>query len=321
MRHTSLIALAVIATLPIALPAAAQTTPTTELRAVPVAEETGLRVTLGDMTDSRTTGKHFARLEVELKTEGDELTQALGAVKPVITAAVDDTGRSLLKTDKQPDPMFWGFELMEKGRTSLNDRVEMLNPARKATSVSFAGYVDVLYPARDPAAIHVVKDVLAQAGKPLLPASFGQSGLEISLLTKPLADKLKQEQEAAKAAAEAAKKSGNTAADAGKAMGDAFGKMFQSMFSGFFTMGDNDLLFIIKDPKQQIAFLQLEDAAGAPIKSGGGRSMSRDEQAGTVRYSVGFSSPLPAGAALKIYFATPKSLQRIPFKFESQRLP
>ncbi len=321
MRRYSLLAVLVAVTLPLTLPAYAQATATAELRAVPVTEETGLRVTLGDMTDSRTTGKHFARLEVELKTQGDELPQAFGAIKPVITAAVDDTGRSLLKTDKQPDPMYWGFEVMEKGRTSLDDRVEMLNPARKATSVSFAGYVDVLYPARDSASVYVVKDVLAQAGKPLLPTSFAQSGLEISLLTKPLADKMKQEQEVAKAAAEAAKKSGNAAADAGKAMGDAFGKMFQSMFSGFFSMGENDLLFVIKDPKQQIAFLQVEDAAGAPIKSGGGRSMSRDEQAGTVRYSVSYNSPLPAGAVLKIYFATPKSLQRIPFKFESQRLP
>lgn len=321
MRHHSLLVLAAIAVLPLSSPAFAQNAVTSTLRAEPIAEETGLRVTLGDLTDNRTTGKHFARLEVELKTEGDQLQQAFGAVKPVITAAVDDTGRSLLKTDKQPDPMFWGFEIMDKTRTSLDDRVEMLNPARRATSVSFAGYVDVLYPARDPSAIYVVKDVLAQAGKPLLPESFRQAGMEISLLTKPLADKMKQEQEVAKAAAEAAKKSGNVAADASKVMGEAFGKMFQTMFSGFFSMGDNDLLFVIKDPKQQIAFLQVEDAAGVPIKNGGGRSMSRDEQEGTVRYSVSYSSALPAGAVLKIYFATPKSLQRVPFKFESQRLP
>lgn len=298
------------------------------LRAMTVTEETGLRVTMGEITDSRTTGKNFARLDVELKTEGEGLSQAFGAAKPVITAAVDDTGRSLMKDEKKLEPIFWSFQVFDKPQSSINERVELLNPARKATSVSFVGYADVLNPQHDPDSIYVVKDLAALAGKPLLPEAFQKAGLEITAMTKPLVDKMKQEKAQADAAQKAAlaaqvKEAGAQAAGQaiGQAAGQAFGKMFESMFSGFFSMSENDVLFVVKDPKRQIAVLQLIDAAGVPLKTGGGRSMSQDEAKGTVNYTLSLASALPAGAQLKIYFATPKSMQRIPFKYESVRLP
>ncbi len=283
-----------------------------ELRAMPIPEETGTRVSLGDITDNRTTGQHFARLEIEFKTEGDALAQAFAVAKPVITGAVDDTGRSLLKDEKKQDPMFWSLELQDKPRNSVQARSELLNPARKATSISFTGYVDVLNPKLDPAALYTVNDLAAQAGKPLLPEAFQQAGLTLTVLTKALADKMKQD----KAQAMPAKPE-----NPGQAMGEAFGAMFKSMFSGFFSMGENDLLFVVKDPKRQIAYLQVCDAQGVPLKQSGGRSMSQDETDGTVRYTVSFGAPLPQGAQLKIYFATPKSTQRVPFRFENVRLP
>lgn len=292
------------------------------LRAMPVAEQAGLNVKMGDITDSRTTGKFFAELKIDLKTEGDALAQAFGVAKPVITAAVDDTGRSLLKDDKKNEPLFWTFEVLDKKRaTSLESQIGLLNPLRKATSVSFMGYVDVLTPEHDPLSLYVVKNFIAQAGKPLLPKSYQKTGLEITLMTKPLMDKMKQERERVKAQAEAQKAAGNSAANAGQAMGEAFGKIFESMFSGFFSMGENDLLFIVKDPQRQMATLQVVDAAGTPLKTSGGRSMSQDEVNGTVNYTLSFAAALPANAQLKVYFATPKSVQRVPFKYESVRLP
>lgn len=287
------------------------------LRAMPIPEDNGVHVTLGDVTDDRRTGKNFARLELEIKTEGDALMDAFGVMKPVITAAVDDTGRSLIKDDKKADPMFWSFEAQDKPRRSVEARAELLNPARKATSISVMGQVTILNPKLDPASILTVTDLPAQAGKPLLPAAFQKTGMEITVMTKPLADKMKQE----KAAAEAQKVAAKPGDAAGQALGQAFGKMFESMFSGFFTMGENDLLFVIKDPQRQIAALQVLDAEGKPIKTGGGRSMSQDEASGTTRYSLGFAAALPANAQLKIYFLTPKSGQQVPFKFENVRLP
>ena len=291
------------------------------LRATPVAEQAGLNVKMGDITDSRTTGNFFAELKIDLKTEGDALSQAFGVTKPVITAAVDDTGRSLLKDDKKNEPLFWTFEILDNRRTSVESQVSLLNPLRKATSISFMGYVDVLTPERDPVSLYVVKNFMAQAGKPLLPKAFQKTGLEITLMTKPLMDKMKQERERVKAQTEAQKAVGNSAANAGQAMGEAFGKIFESMFSGFFSMGENDLLFIVKDPQRRMATLQVVDAAGVPLKASGSRSMSQDEANGTVNYTLGFAAALPANAQLKVYFATPKSIQRVPFKYESVRLP
>lgn len=286
------------------------------LRALPIPEDNGVHVTLGDVTDDRRTGKNFARLELEIKTEGDALLDAFGVMKPVITAAVDDTGRSLLKDEKKADPMFWSFEAQDKPRRSVEARADLLNPARKATSISVMGQVTILNPKLDPASTYTVTDLLAQAGKPLLPAAFQKTGLEITAMTKALADKMKQEKAAAEAQKAAAKPG-----EAGQALGQAFGKVFESMFSGFFSMGENDLLFVIKDPQRQIAALQVVDAQGAVIKTGGGRSMSQDEASGTTRYSMSFAAPLPANAQLKIYFLTPKSAQQVPFKFENVRLP
>lgn len=283
-----------------------------ELRALPIQEESGPHVSLGDITDNRTTGQHFARLEVEFKTEGEALAQAFAVAKPMITAAVDDTGRSLIKDDKKQDPIFWSLELQDKPRNSVQARSELLNPARKATSISFMGYVDVLNPKLDPAALYTVNELAAQAGKPLLPEAYQKNGLAITVMTKALADKMKQD----KAQATPAKPD-----NPGQAMGEAFGAMFKSMFSGFFSMGENDLLFIVKDPQRQIAYLQVCDAQGVPLKQSGGRSMSQDETDGTVRYTLSFGAALPPGAQLKIYFATPKSTQRIPFRFENVRLP
>lgn len=288
------------------------------LRAMPIPEDNGVHVTLGDVTDDRRTGKNFARLELEIKTEGDALLDAFGIMKPVITAAVDDTGRSLIKDEKKADPMFWSFEAQDKPRRSVEARAELLNPARKATSISVMGQVTILNPKLDPASVYTVTDLPAQAGKPLLPAAFAKTGMEITVMTKALADKMKQDKAAAEAQKAAAKPSGEAA---GQALGQAFGKVFESMFSGFFSMGENDLLFVIKDPQRQIAALQVVDAQGALIKTGGGRSMSQDETNGTIRYTMSFASALPANAQLKIYFLTPKSGQQVPFKFENVRLP
>lgn len=299
------------------MPVVAQAEETTGLRALPIPEDTGVQVTLGDVTDDRRTGKNFARLELEIKTEGDALLDAFGVTKPMITAAVDDTGRSLLKDEKKVDPMFWSFEAQDKPQRSVEARADLLNPARKATSISVMGQVTILNPKLDPASIYTVTDLLAQAGKPLLPAAFQKTGMEITVMTKVLADKMKQD----KAAAEAQKAAAKPGEAAGRALGQAFGKVFESMFSGFFSMSENDLLFVIKDPQRQIAALQVVDAQGVVIKTGGGRSMSQDEANGTTRYTMSFASPLPANAQLKIYFLTPKSAQQVPFKFENVRLP
>lgn len=284
------------------------------LKAVPL-QETGVQASLGDITDSRTTGKFFEYLRIEVKLSGEALETAFGATKPVITEAVDDTGRSLVKDDAQSGPLFWDLQVNDTKKNSLDNSADLLNPARRATTISLIGYVDVLEPQADPASIVAIKNFTAMAGQSLLPKGAGKNGVEITVLTKPLADKMKQEKAAA-----AEKKAEATSPSVDETLQQAFGKAFEALFSGFLRMGDNDLLFEIKDPERQIAYLQVVDASGTAIKSGS-RTFSQDKESGVYSYSVGFNAAVPADAQLKIYFATPKSRIHIPFKFENVALP
>ena len=282
------------------------------LKAVPI-QETGVNVALGDITDSRTTGKFFQYLRIEVKLTGAAIENSFGATKPVITEAVDDTGRSLVKSEDRKDPLFWNLQLNESKKSSLDQSADLLNPARRATTISMIGYVDILTPQADPDSIYAIKNFPASAGQLLAPKEAAKRGVEITVLTKPLAEKMKQEKAAA-----AEKKA--DAANPSEALGQAFGKAFESLFAGFLRMGDNDLLFVVKDPQGQVAYLQIADENGAPLKTGS-RTMSQDKDSGTYNYSVGLSAAVPATAQLKIYFATPKSLIHVPFKFENTPLP
>ena len=284
------------------------------LKAVPI-QDTGFNVALGDVTDSRTNGKFFQYLRIEVKLTGAALETAFGATKPVITEAVDDTGRSLIKSEDRKDPLFWNLQVNDSKKTSLEQPTDLLNPARRATTISMIGYVDVLQPQADPDSIYTIKSFPASAGQLLVPKEVAKRGVEITVLTKPLAEKMKQEKAAA-----AEKKADAAPPNASEVLGQAFGKAFESLFAGFLRMGDNDLLFVVKDPQSQVAYIQIADENGAPLKTGS-RSMSQDKDSGTYNYSVGLNAPIPATAQLKIYFATPKSLIHVPFKFENVPLP
>ena len=284
------------------------------LKAVPI-QETGVHATLGDITDSRTNGKFFQYLRIEVKLSGAAIETAFGVTKPVITEAVDDTGRALVKDDERKDALFWNLQLNESKKTSLDQTADLLNPTRRATTISMIGYVDVLEPQADPDSVYLIKNFPASAGQSLAPKGVGKSGVEITVLTKALADKMKQDKAAA-----AEKKAEGAPPSVDQALGQAFGKAFESLFSGFLRMGDNDLLFVIKDPQSQIAYLQIADENGAPLKTGS-RTISQDKDSGAYDYSVGLNAPVPATAQLKIYFVTPKSLIHVPFKFENVPLP
>jgi hypothetical protein len=284
------------------------------LKAVPI-QETGVHVALGDITDSRTTGKFFEYLRIELKLSGGAIETAFGATKPAITEAVDDTGRALVKDSTRKDALFWNLQLNESKKTSLDQSTDLLNPARRATTISMLGYVDVLEPQEDPDSVYTIKNFPASAGQSLAPKEVAKRGVEITVLTKTLADRMKQDKAAA-----AERKADSTSPSADQALSQAFGKVFESLFSGFLRMGDNDLLFVVKDTQSQIAYIQIADEAGAPLKTGS-RSISQDQDSGVYNFSVGLNAPVPATAQLKIYFATPKSLIHVPFKFENVPLP
>ena len=284
------------------------------LKAVPLQDTGDVHVALGDITDSRTTGKFFEYLRIELKLSGAAIETAFGATKPLIAEAVDDTGRSLVKDDAKKEPLFWTLQLNDAKKNSIDDTVDLLNPVRRATTFSALGSIDVLKPEADPDSVYTVKNFVSLAGQSLAPKDAAKRGFEITVLTKPLADKVNREK-----AADAAKKA-EASPSIDQALQQAFGTAFKALFSGFLRMGDNDLLFVIKDPDRQIAFLQVVDESGAPLKTGM-RSFSQDQDSGTYDYSLGFNAAVPPAAQLKVYFATSKSVLHVPFKFENVPLP
>lgn len=268
---------------------------------------TGIQVVMGDVQDKR--GGSFSELELEVKISGAELGSALGVMNPVVTAAIDDTSSNLLKAKDDNDSNYWSFDTNDSKQQSIRKQVELMNPPRKATAFSVMGYVGVLHPQNDPNSVVTVPAILSSVGKAIASPQLQQHGVEIVVMNKAAADKRKQE--------EAELQKQQQAASLEKGMQQAF----QGMFSGMFTsVGENDLMYVIKDPKEQLAYIELLDANGTVIKNGS-RQLSKDKAKGTASFTVNYNTPIPTEAQLRVYLITETSLKRVPFRFESIALP
>ncbi|MEQ1852679.1 MAG: hypothetical protein ABMA01_13945, partial [Chthoniobacteraceae bacterium] len=101
-----------------------------------------VKLTVGDISDRRTTGKFFAGLEIELKLSGPELAEAKG-IRTLIKGATDDAGNALPKKEDRFGSD--GFEELQKafgggfGREKKADefqvKLEFGNPPRAAKSI------------------------------------------------------------------------------------------------------------------------------------------------------------------------------------------
>lgn len=57
------------------------------------------RLSATEVKDSRSTGQFFNELEIKLALTGDDVAGARG-IRTLVTRAVDDTGRNLLRSDE-----------------------------------------------------------------------------------------------------------------------------------------------------------------------------------------------------------------------------
>lgn len=149
-----------------------------------------LNVTVGDISDKRTTGKFFAGLEVDLKVSGPETADCKG-IRIVVKDAKDDTGKAIaakkgLLNDGSFKPLqkaFGGFSKSTDKKSTGEEyqlKLELENPARSAKSFTLDATVELLVPSRDPKSILTV-DVAAEAGKPLALESLKSAGATITL--------------------------------------------------------------------------------------------------------------------------------------------
>lgn len=259
------------------------------------------RVTLGDITDTRTTGQFFAGLKVELKLSGDAVFDAYGIGKPVFTIAKDDTGRSLIKEDKR-ESLLW--EMQPRREKSANETVsgELTNPSRKATSISMQGTVPVYAPSLDPASVVNIPDITTAYGKPM---TTTQPEFTLTVLDKTSAEAFSKAREDKKKA---------DAAAAGNMVNSAFGQMF-GLGGG---MQPNDIQFRVKDPAGFLVRIEVIGADGKPLDTS---SRSKFTSDGEDVYTYSFHQPLAKGTGLRLYYGTAKSLQQVPFSIENQPLP
>jgi hypothetical protein len=273
---------------------------------VPSSTPPAAQFIVGDVTDKRGTETFFKGLEIELKLIGD-FSQAAYYGKPTITLAKDSTGRDLIKkTDEQH--ALWSVRKLENSPDGFEVKAELLSPARQATVVALGGAIPVYYPARDPAATHVIQDLASQFGKSI---PLGSSGVKVMVIDSAIAETLKQKE----AAEQAARKKGETL---GEQMGNAMGDALSQMFGGGSRVDKDELLYTLDDKSNQIIALELRDATGKPLKT---RGSSMSTANGVTRYSIRYEGLDAPGLSLHILTATPASTQLIPFSLKDIPLP
>jgi hypothetical protein len=243
--------------------------------------------------DTRTTGKFFAGLEVELAVIGDDVASAR-ALRVTVAKATDDSGRSLLPGDARAPT----FEFRD-GSAPSTLRLKLANPARRAAAVSeISGTIEVFLPSRDPGATVITPLAAAVArGKPVAAPALAAARLEVTPLTR-------RAWEDARAASQ--RSAGTLATGLEKAL--------EGLFGGFMQVGDNDLVLGVADPGNALVSVDVLDAAGKRVESQGTMTTAG------LRV-LKFGRALPADAQLRVLVTTPHALAAVPLQLRAVPLP
>jgi len=262
------------------------------------AHATDARVSVTEVKDSRSTGQFFNNLEIKLKLTGDDVAGAKG-IRTVITSAVDDTGRNLLK-DEEKSPEF--KPLQDSG---LGPEVELKfkNPARKSSVVKeISGEVHLFMPVRDPSATVILKSIKSLTGKTVSDPALAKAGIQLKVLSKKEYEILAKQKEQ------------QATEEAEKNLGQAMVHAFKGMLGAFFQVGEHDLILEIVDPAEKFINAEVMTAKGALIQT------TSTTYANDMRV-LGFEHALPADAQLRIFLKTPKSVVVVPLKLTGIALP
>ena len=264
-----------------------------------------LHVKPGVITDNRTTGQFFNRLEIKLILEGKDVAKASGVMVEV-TKAVDSTGKDLMKKDREPfSGEFEQLQQMDGMDTEVS--VELENPERAATTVKeLQGTVRLHLPEADPAATVTLTDFKHQSGKPFTSPALEKAGIEVIPFTKDDAAKVREERK--KERAKSASSAGGIRGAVERAVADGFA----ALADGF--VSDGELNFSIKDPNHQLVAIQFVDAKGEPVQQ-----MSSMRSGDTRSYE--FQESFPADGKVLFRLSTEKSIVTLPFSLKDVELP
>lgn len=259
-----------------------------------------LAPSVGDVTDNRTTGQFFGRLEMELKLIGDEIGDA-DAVRLSLKKVVDDTGKDILNPEKIEN----GFkDLNEFGTKGNSVKFELKNPSRKAAAIQeLTGTIEMFIPKNDPNAVVTIPNFLAKTGKPFAEPALKQANVELTITTVAQEKELKQK--ALEAQKAEAKKQGMSP-EAIASLGEMF-----DMGGGD---NENSLNLKLSDPNNKLVAFTLTGPDGKEIRNNGSMTSNGLK-------TLYFSEKIPETATLTLKLATPKSVVAMPINMTNIPLP
>lgn len=270
----------------------------TLLVAAATVQAADVRLSVTEVTDSRSTGQFHNGLDIRLKLTGDDVSSVKG-IRTVFAKVVDETGRNLLKEESQEKD----FSSVRDNGSGPEVTLRLKNPARRAATVKeITGELQLFMPDQDPAATVMVKNFRAATGTPLGDPRLVKAGLQVTVLSKADYDALskKKEQEAREKME--------------KDLGQAMVQALEGMFSGFFQVGENDLLLKLADPGEVFISAEVVDGTGNVVPT------TSTTYADEMRV-LGFEQPLPTDAQLRVFLKTPKSVVTVPVKLVEIPLP
>jgi hypothetical protein len=278
--------LAIFLTLPIAATAQEQSPPP-------------IQVSVGDVTDNRTTGAFASECKVGLKFTGDAAADAQSVRRVQLTEATDSTGRNLIpRSENQDFPQLMGFG---QSSVALSTEVKLRNPSRNAAAIKILkGNVELFNPTEANSGLLTINNILQHPAEPVQNPALAKYHIQLIYLTK--------------AAYNAKKKEIESQPNGNPQLGEAFGQLFKGMFGGMMSDSKNSIQLYISDPEKRIIDLKYVDGQGNPLKSNG--SWSTDSFK-----SASFESPPPPDTQLNIQLATPESLKTYSFEVENIALP
>jgi len=148
-------------------------------------------VSVGEVTDKRTTGQFFAECEVVLKITGDAVADSLGIREVKITKAIDDTGRDLIKESNQISTF---FNANEENKNTLDKKIILKNPSRKAQVItSLEGEIELLNPSKENGSLVVGEGFISNPGEPIAATDLDGQNVQIIYLTKESYEAKKKE--------------------------------------------------------------------------------------------------------------------------------
>ena len=266
-------------------------------------------VTVQHINDRRSGGS-FSERTISMELGGVPSSQ-VAASRVLVSAAVDDTGASLLDDEKgEPDLQVNARgSMLDEGEkdTPVTVALTLKNPSRKATKMKeVRGEVELFMPARDPNSVAEVSKFLSFSGKAINHPALKSNGVEILLLSK--ADIEAERKKIADAHRKEYK-------EAGYEDGEDLESMVRSMMEYTLNVEENDVPVRIKDPQNRIQELEYVDSAGE-VK----RVYTRDlhEDIGSI---TTWGDPPAADWKLRVKMKTSKNLVRHAFVLKDIALP